>query len=129
MYSKIFTVCDIPDQAQHLDIEMRRQSRYGYSYGIFKDIENKMANYPNVIILLPTDGYLRANKVTEFSTVEPSLFYYFTGMNAVSVTSPLVETATFALVSKVPGQVMLAKFDNKAQLDTQIKIFAKYPSP
>ncbi len=124
--AKIFTVSDIPEQCEHLELEHRRSMRYGYSYIIYMDIANKMRGTKDVTILLPQQKYMTANNVMNLTVVEPATFYYYTGLNSVNIKSPKVASATFALVAPNKGQVSLLKIKDKAQLDSQIAIFSKY---
>src|SRR5437868_4041677 len=69
-------------QMDHLDTTYRKAYRWGGSYLAFQDIKNKLekGGATNVTLLLPTTEYLRAQGVTEMDMVEPSVFYYFTGI-------------------------------------------------
>lgn len=124
--AKIFTISNIPEQMEHLELEHRRSTRYAYSYIIYKDIANKMSTTKDVTILLPPQKYLTAQNVTNLLIVEPATLYYYTGLNSVTIKSPKVATANYAIVVPQNGQVSLLKIKDKEQLDSQIAIFSRY---
>lgn len=127
MERKIFTISNIGEQTEHMDIEERRESRYGYSYMVFKDMAKKMKQEGDATVLIPPNAYMTANKV-EMRMVEPALYYYFTGMNAVNVNSPKVWMANWALVAE-NGHMSLLKFTGRKQADSMINLLKKYPQP
>ncbi len=126
MERKIIPVANIPDQLEHIDIEERRVSRYGYTYSVLKDMQIKLSAEQNVVVLIPPQDYLRANKINDFDEIEPSLFYYFTGLNSVGMLSPNIEQATWAIVAGAPGQIMLSKFHSRKDYDYVMEKFIKY---
>lgn len=128
MHRKIFTISNIPEQLEHMDPEERRESRYGYSYLVFKDIARKLKQEGNATILLPPDSYMTANKV-DMRMVEPALFYYFTGMNAVNVNSPKVWMANWVLLSEEKGRIALLRLKTRKDADSVITFLKRYPQP
>ncbi|MCW3121427.1 MAG: hypothetical protein JWQ38_919 [Flavipsychrobacter sp.] len=125
MENKIFTISNLSEQMNMLGIEDRRDSRYGYSYMVFKDIAGKIGKLKDATLLIPPQKYLDANAV-KINEVEPSLFYYYTGVNAVSVMSPKVLTATWALISDKKGQVSLIPLSDKKSTDSLVTFLKKY---
>ena len=128
MHRKIFTISNIPEQLEHMDPEERRESRYGYSYLVFKDMARKLKQEGNATILLPPDSYMTANKV-DMRMVEPALFYYFTGLNAVNVNSPKVWMANWVLVSEEKGRIALLRLKTRKDADSVITFLKRYPQP
>ena len=128
MHRKIFTISNIPEQLEHMDPEERRESRYGYSYLVFKDMARKLKQEGNATILLPPDSYMTANKV-DMRMVEPALFYYFTGLNAVNVNSPKVWMANWVLVSEEKGRIALLRLKTRKHADSVITFLKRYPQP
>ncbi len=122
---KIFTISDIGEQAHHLDPDERKAARFGYSYVVLHDIALKLAGEKNAIILLPPDPYLQAMHVKDFRMVEPAEFYYFTGVNSVTVTSPNVWSANWAFVAQ-DGRLSLQKIASRQQLDGLLAVFKRY---
>ena len=125
MENKIFTISNLSEQMSMLDLEERRESRYGYSYVVYKDIASKIGKQKDATLLIPPQKYLEANAV-KVNEVEPSLFYYYTGVNAVSVMSPKVETATWALISDKKGQVALIPLPDTKITDSLVAFLKKY---
>jgi len=116
------------DQMEHLDTTYRKSYRWGGSYLAFQDIKSKLAKNggTNVTLLLPTTEYLRAQGVTDMDMVEPSVFYYFTGINSVWANSPEVARANWALIVIKGRGVSLKKIREKPELDTIISEYKKY---
>ncbi len=117
-----FTVKD------QLSIEQRRVARYGYSYVIYKELNNvfKKFKIDSPVLLLPPERYMKENRVAGFNVVEPMVYYYLTGNIAVWYDSPGVEKANCVLMPDRNGKVALQKIDTKQQLDTLLSIFKKY---
>jgi hypothetical protein len=122
---KIFTVSDIGEQARHLNPEERKAARFGYTYIVLHDIAIKLAAEKNTTILLPPDPYLQAMHVKDFKMVEPAEFYYFTGLNTVTVTSPGVWGANWAFIAQ-DGRLSLQKIASRQQLDEILSVFKRY---
>ncbi len=116
------------DQMQNLDTNFRKSYRWGGSYLAFQDIKNKLvkAGGPNVTLLLPTTEYLRAQGVNDMDMVEPAVFYYFTGINAVWANSPDVARANWALITLKGRGASLKKIQQKSDLDTLVTEYKKY---
>ena len=117
---------NIPEQLQYMDLEQRRMSRYGASYVAYKEMASKLSKLGNVILLIPPEGYLEAMHVQGLHAVEPSLFYYFTGMNAVLVTSPTALMANWAVTASPKGDVSVTRLRGVQQADSQIVMFKRY---
>ena len=126
VHNKISTVVNINDLAQHMNVEERKEARYGYSYTVFRDIKNNIGNEKDAVILLPPDNYLHDMKVNYLSMVEPAVFYYFTGVKSVNASSPQAGSATWALTTQGYGRISLQKINTKQQLDSQLVLYRKY---
>ncbi len=127
IHAKIFTVININEQVQHMNPEERKESRFGYSYTVFRDIKEKIGPYSkDAVVLLPPDNYLQAMKVTELKMVEPLVFYYFTGLKSVSVTSPRAWSANWALITQGYGSIALQRLRSRQQLDSLLTLYRKY---
>ena len=115
-------------QMDHLDTTYRKAYRWGGSYIAFQDIKNKLEKNggTNVTLLLPTTEYLRAQGVNDMDMVEPSVFYYFTGINSVWANSPEVAKANWAVVAIKGRGVSLKRIKEKPELDTLISQYIKY---
>lgn len=118
----------IPSLSKTMDTEQRRISRFGYSYMIFKEVSDVIKKSPlkDPLLLLPPDQYLKDNKVTNISIIEPAIFYYFTGTKAVWYNSPNVAKANCALIPDGNGKVILSTINNQEELDALIAKYKKY---
>jgi hypothetical protein len=116
------------EQSKHLGLDERRVARFGYSYMVYTDMANafKSAKIDSPIVLLPPDGYLKKERITDISIVEPSIFYYFTGYKSVWYNSPDVEKANCALVPGPNRKMMLKKITDKNELDQLLAIYRQY---
>ncbi|MBS1590210.1 MAG: hypothetical protein JST52_11410 [Bacteroidetes bacterium] len=91
------------DEAEHTDVEYRRQYRYANQYAVAKEIVKKVkeAHDTNAIVLLPPNSYVQENspQVIQYMRMpEPVVFYYYTGLKAVWTNSPEVNKANWALI-------------------------------
>ncbi len=118
----------IGKQFKHLDNEGRRVEKYGHSYIVYKDLVKTYLDdkIENPVVLLPPDGYLKKEKITDFAVVEPCIFYYFTGRKAVWYDSPDVEQANYALVPGEDHKVTLRLLTGKDDLHRLLAIYRTY---
>ncbi len=118
---------DIFYQVHHLGIEERRELRFGPSYGFYRDlaIQFNENNIQNVTILLPPNDYVHAMDFANLLIPEPAEFYYFTGINAVSKSSPNVRDANWALVA-AHGKVWMNRVKSGGQLDSLLTLYNPY---
>lgn len=114
-------------QAQNMDINIRREMRYGNPYLIAMQASKilEKANVQDPVILLPPSGFLKTQNIFDFD-IDPPVFYYFTGIRSVYATSPGVEMATSALVPNNMHKIVLKKIYNKQDLDKIISIYKPY---
>ena len=119
---------EIRDQATRLDTKERQLEKYGSSYKIYMEAADaiKRSNTNNIIVLLPPNNYLIAQKIKNFRSVEPAEFYYFTGYKAVWTNSPGVEQANWAIVVVHNNQIVLHRIASKDELEDLITIYKPY---
>jgi hypothetical protein len=115
-------------QVHHLDEEQRKEMRYGHSYIFYKGLVQQFNENGifNVFLLLPPNEYLRVMKVKEIAIPEPSVFYYYTGINSVNSNSPDVKLANWALAVIDTGNVMMTRIKSPEQLDAYLKLYKNY---
>lgn len=112
-------------QVKHLDVADRKLMRYGYSYQVYLNMLADIPDKKSALILLPPAKYLKAMGVQDFVTVEPAVFYYYTGLNSVWANSPDAGRANWAVGVNSSHRVRLRQIMNPAQLDTLLPIFRK----
>jgi len=125
--SVLFSSISVEEQLQHLDPEDRRAARYGNSYLVFMQAVSAFhrLGISNPVILLPPEGFLTSHGCFNVESVEPALFYYFTGYKAVLATSAHVSEARWALVPGKNG-AMLRGIESKQDLDTLVKSYLQF---
>jgi hypothetical protein len=64
--------------------------------------------------------------VRDFATVEPAIYYYFTGMRGVWPNSPGVEKANAVVIPDGHGKVMLKRISGKDELNMILADLKKY---
>ncbi len=118
---------DIFYQVQHLDKEERREFRFGDSYIFYRDLLNqfKEHNVQNITLLLPPNEYVHKMNFDALIIPEPAVFYYFTGVNAVTKSSPDVRSANWALVA-ANGKVWMNRLRTRPQLDSLLALYKPY---
>jgi hypothetical protein len=111
-----------------LSTEHRKTARYGYSYLAYQELVKvfKTGKYKNPVVLLPPEKYFKDNKVKDIVIVEPAIFYYFTGYQAVWYNSADVKKANFVLMPDGQGRVMLQQIGSENALNKLIDSFKKY---
>lgn len=80
---------DFLEQRKKLDIEHRKQERFGYFYTCCKQMTAPFATRPdkkNILVLMPPTAYFKKAGI-KYEVCEPGIFYYFTGIRTVPVTS------------------------------------------
>ncbi len=119
---------DILATSKQLGLEQRMVNRFGYSYVVYKEMAGyfKNSKIKDPLILLPPEALMKEQKVKNFTIVEPTTFYYFTGYKAVWYDSPGVEKANLALVFDKDGKVMVRKIESKDDLNRFLATYRKY---
>ncbi len=114
-------------QAQNMDINTRKEMRYGNPYLIAMQASKilEKANVQDPVILLPPSGFLKTRNIYDFD-IDPPVFYYFTGIRSVFATSPGVEEATSALIPNNLNKIVLKKIYNRQELDKLITIYKPF---
>jgi len=118
---------DFQEQQDKTELEERKVNRYGYDYMFPKTVANffeKKGIAGKVLLLVPTTDYFKEHGV-DIHVVEPSVFYYFTGLKTVWAHSPKAVNANWILtVDK--GQLIFDSVTSKAMLMQKIDSFKKY---
>jgi hypothetical protein len=118
---------DYQEQKDKTEVEERKVNRYGYDYLFPKTVANffeKKGIANKVLLLVPTSDYFKEHGV-DIHVVEPSVFYYFTGLKTVWAHSPKAVNANWVLtVDK--GQLIFDSVTSKAMLMQKIDSFKKY---
>jgi hypothetical protein len=118
---------DFQEQKDKTELEERKVNRYGYDYMFPKTVASffeKKGNVSKVLLLVPTTDYFKQHGV-DIHVVEPSVFYYFTGLKTVWAHSPKAVNANWVLtVDK--GQLVFDSVTSKAMLMEKIDSFKKY---
>jgi hypothetical protein len=120
--------CSIASQSEYMGVEDRMAARFGVSYNIFKAIASKIRNssFKNAVILIPPNDYVVAMKPADNLLVpEPAVFYYFTGIKTVSVTSPGVGQANLVFLIK-GNKPWIDYIRNRQECDSFVNAFKKY---
>jgi hypothetical protein len=118
-------------QAQHLDVETRKELRFGAIYVNYRKlvgiIENAHVRDP--LILLPPNDYLHSVNVGDFESVEPAEFYYLTGMRSVYPNSPGVEAANLSLTfNGKDNKLVVKRIRNMDDLNRLLTLYKPYLS-
>lgn len=80
---------DFLKQRDKLDIEYRKQDRFGYFYTCCKQMTAPFAartDKKNILLLMPPTAYFKKAGIN-YETCEPGIFYYLTGIRTVPVSS------------------------------------------
>lgn len=80
---------DFLHQRKRLAVEQRKQERFGFFYTCCKQIAAPFASRPdkkNICVLMPPTAYFKKRGI-DYEVCEPGVFYYFTGIRTVQVTS------------------------------------------
>ncbi len=119
---------DIFALSKQTEVEQRKINRYGYSYAIYSEMGRifKEAKMDSPVLLLPPDAFLKEQGVRDFATVEPAIYYYFTGMRGVWPNSPGVEKANAVIIPDGHGKVMLKRISGKDELNMILADLKKY---
>ena len=106
--------------------EARNIRRFGYSYTVFEDVAKALEDCRDVTLLLPPDEYVTMNNVTDLVIPEPAVFYYFTGLRAVTANSPNAGMANWALLPVGPGNVTLKKISLFHNTDSLLAAYRQH---
>lgn len=109
---------DIFALSKQTEVEQRKINRYGYSYAIYSEMGRifKEAKMDSPVLLLPPDAFLKEQGVRDFATVEPAIYYYFTGMREHGPIAR-VEKANAIIIPDGHGKVMLKRISGKDELN------------
>lgn len=80
---------DFLKQRNNLDLEQRKQARFGYFYTCCKQIAAPFAarkDKNNILVLMPPTAYFKKAGI-KYEVCEPGIFYWLTQVRTVPVTS------------------------------------------
>ena len=120
---KIVDHYSILKQVRMLDIEDRRDYRYGYPGIYYKLMARHVNNPETAVVLFPAPCVPGLRQETEFVVPEPAVFYYFTGVKSVWANSPDAQRANYEVYVGGPGKVLLIPITSKVHLDSLIAIY------
>lgn len=115
---------DIRDIQNYKDLEVRKQYRWGRPYHIVTQLKQRLAMYPNAILMIPPAGYVRAVN-DEMSIPEPAIIYYYCGLKTAVGKTDYVYKSTFAYTVTDKGGNIIPV--NRRQIDSLLKLYKNYP--
>ncbi|MBN9484809.1 MAG: hypothetical protein BGO70_06180 [Bacteroidetes bacterium 43-93] len=120
---------EIPEQIDNLDLEYRRETRYGNGYVMAKEILKLTStlHYKNPIILLPRQNYVEAKGIPQLVMPEPIVLYLFSRLQGVVPGEKDVYKANMGL-KIIKGQLELVELHSKNDIDNLLKDYAN-PQP
>lgn len=114
-------------QFSHMDPETRRMSRFGFTYMVYQNAIHRITDLDHAVVLLPPSDYLtKVRHMVKFGSVEPALFYYYTGVIGVWANSPDVGKANWEIDARNDTCVLIKKITNREEFDSLIKVYKKY---
>lgn len=119
----------VKEQSEHMSLDDRKLSRYGGMYGMYLQIATvlKKDGKKDPIILIPPDECVqKIAEVKDFHMDEPLVFYYFTGIRAVSASSSDARKATWALTPYKGAPLIVTKISSPQHLEAILADFKKY---
>lgn len=125
---------DFNKQKENLDVEYRKQYRYGTGYYIVKEIvkyfEINHINKKDVVFLLPKQKYYDDRILSKFapnSWAEPIIFYHWTEIKPVLATDKSkISKANYTIIINENESFNIIKIKNKQELNEIIKEFNNY---
>jgi hypothetical protein len=117
-------------QKKHLGLETRMKRRFDNAYifskNIADELKTKGADH-QALVLLPTTGYFTGKNIN-YPVPEPSVFYYYTGINT---TKPHYNNAMNAnwYVRADKGKIIVDSIIDKKSLQDTIAAFLKWKRP
>jgi hypothetical protein len=118
---------DYQEQKLNLDLEERKLARYQSDYEFARNVTDffeKRGTVAKALVLLPPSDYFKANGI-QVHVVEPSIFYYFTGLKTIWATSPEATKANWYITTK-DGRLVFDSVTNQQVLRDTIASFNKY---
>lgn len=105
------------------DIEIRKEKRYGYSYTVYKKLEERVKNKEAVLILLPPQDQVTKVGENSFVVPEPAVFYYFTGLKSVWASSADAHRANCEVQVNGSGRIGIMRIIRQAYLDSLLSAY------
>ena len=113
------------EQKAELDLEARKTERFGTSYTISKQIADFIkSKHDSDVVLMPSTAYFNANGI-DYHVPEPAVFYYFTSVKTIWQNCKSGCNANW-YVHANNRQLFIDTIQNKAMLDSVLKVFNKY---
>ncbi len=113
-------------ETSNMELEARNIQRFGYSYTVYKDIENMLGKKENVTLLLPSNDYVKTKKIPDFIIPEPAVFYYFTGIKSVWPNSPDAKSANWVFLVAGPRNMAVKQIALVHNQDSLLADYRKY---
>ena len=123
LYNKIIDGGALAKQLKEPGMDTRRERRFGYSYTVYKKLEERVKNKEAVLILLPPQEQVK--KVGESSLVipEPAVLYYHTGLRSVWANSTDARSANSEVQVNGSGRVAINRIHGQVYLDSLLTAY------
>jgi len=113
------------EQKSELDLESRKIERFGSSYAVSKQIADFIkTKHRSDVVLMPSTAYFNANGI-DYHVPEPAVFYYFTSVKTIWQNCKSGCNANWFVYAN-NGRLGIDTIQNKAVLDSVLKVFNKY---
>lgn len=117
---------DIPDQLTYMEIEERKQLRWGPPYTVSKNVLDyleKSGADSNALVMLPPRELTKQANIN-YMTPEPVVFYYYTGLRSKWANMPGADSCNFAVIAR-GSNIELGSVDSM-QLQAILTEYRKY---
>jgi len=111
---------DFQEQRLNLNLEERKLSRYQVDYEFalnVSDFFEKRGIINKSLVLIPPSGYFNAHGL-HIHVVEPTVFYYFTGLKTIWPNSPEANKANWYITARNGRLIFNRVTDQQAFRDT-----------
>ena len=118
---------DYQEQKLNLDLEERKLARYQSDYEFAKTVTGffeKRGTANKTLVLIPSSDYFNAHGL-QIHVVEPTIFYYFTGLKTIWANSPEANKANWYITAS-DGRLEFDSVTNQHALRDTIASFNKY---
>jgi hypothetical protein len=115
------------EQKLDLDLEERKLARYQSDYEFAKNVTGffeKRGTVNKTLVLIPASDYFKAHGL-QIHVVEPTIFYYFTGLKTIWPNSPEASKANWYITAR-DGSLEFDSVTNQQALRDTIASFNKY---
>jgi hypothetical protein len=118
---------DFQEQKLNLDLEERKLARYQSDYEFAKTVTGffeKRGTADKTLLLIPSSEYFNAHGF-QIHVVEPTIFYYFTGLKTIWANSSEANKANWYITAS-DGRLVFDSVINQQALRDTIASFNKY---